>query len=60
LNPHALRHMALNHACLPIPAPAQLLEYYNRQLSDVKQVTQRVYKQVFQIETRSDGNVDRT
>jgi hypothetical protein len=22
LNPHALRHMALNHACLPIPAPA--------------------------------------
>jgi hypothetical protein len=23
LNPHALRHMALNHACLPIPAPAQ-------------------------------------
>ena len=23
LNPHALRHMALNHACLPIPAPAR-------------------------------------
>ena len=23
LNPHALRHVALNHACLPIPAPAQ-------------------------------------
>jgi len=22
LNPHALRHMALNHACLPVPAPA--------------------------------------
>ena len=29
LNPHALRHMALNHACLPIPAPAQLRRYYN-------------------------------
>ena len=23
LNLHALRHMALNHACLPVPAPAQ-------------------------------------
>jgi len=23
LNPHASRHMALNHACLPVPAPAQ-------------------------------------
>ena len=23
LNLHDLRHMALNHACLPIPAPAQ-------------------------------------
>jgi len=22
LEPHALRHMALNHACLPVPAPA--------------------------------------
>ena len=31
LNPHVLRHMALNHACLPIPAPAQLISYYNRQ-----------------------------
>ena len=38
LNPHALRHMALNHACLPIPAPAQLLRYYNRQRYVVKQI----------------------
>src|SRR3989304_4643343 len=22
VNPHALRHIALNHACLPVPAPA--------------------------------------
>jgi len=29
--------MALNHACLPIPAPAQLLGYYNRLFSNVKQ-----------------------
>ena len=29
LNPHALRHMALNHACLPIPAPALKQWYYN-------------------------------
>ena len=28
--------MALNHACLPIPAPAQLPEYYNRQFDNVK------------------------
>ena len=34
LNPHALRHMALNHACLPIPAPARKifnLRYYSPQ-----------------------------
>ena len=24
LNPHSLRHMTLNHACLPIPAPAPI------------------------------------
>ena len=36
LNPHALRHMALNHACLPIPAPAPGLSYYNRQYINVK------------------------
>ena len=36
LNPHALRHMALNHACLPIPAPAQKQGYYNRPPADVK------------------------
>jgi len=36
LNPHALRHMALNHACLPIPAPAQGQGYYNRPRADVK------------------------
>ncbi len=38
LNPHAFRHMALNHACLPIPAPAQLHGYYNRQLVCVKKI----------------------
>ena len=37
LNPHAFRHMALNHACLPIPAPAQQQKYYNRLCVDVKQ-----------------------
>ena len=30
LNLHALRHMALNHACLPVPAPAPEQKYYNR------------------------------
>ncbi len=30
LNPHAFRHMALNHACLPVPAPAPEQRYYNR------------------------------
>ena len=29
--------MALNHACLPIPAPAQSLRYYNRLSISVKQ-----------------------
>jgi len=37
LNPHALRHMALNHDCLPFPAPAQRLSNYNRQKKKVKQ-----------------------
>ena len=23
MNPHAVKHMALNHACLPIPPPRQ-------------------------------------
>jgi len=30
LNLHVLRHMALNHACLPVPAPAQKQDYYNQ------------------------------
>jgi len=29
-------HMALNHACLPVPAPAQSKWYYNQQLPLVK------------------------
>ena len=39
LNLHVLRHMALNHACLPIPAPAleQSTAYYNRVHIVVKQ-----------------------
>jgi hypothetical protein len=28
LNPHALRHVILSHACLPIPALPRLLENY--------------------------------
>jgi hypothetical protein len=36
LNPHALRHMALNHACLPIPAPALNFRYYNHLQLNVK------------------------
>jgi len=39
LNPHALRHMALNHACLPIPAPAQKQWYYNLLYGYVKSGT---------------------
>ena len=38
LNPHALRHMALNHACLPIPAPARFLlepRYYSSHTMNV-------------------------
>ena len=31
-NPHAFRHVALNHACLPVPAPA--LEHRNYNLVD--------------------------
>jgi hypothetical protein len=38
LNPHGLRHMALNHACLPIPAPAREQWYYNRLYCDVKKL----------------------
>ncbi|MHC1741072.1 MAG: phosphate acyltransferase PlsX [Anaerolineaceae bacterium] len=34
--------MALNHACLPIPAPAQLLRYYNRLSTYVKQFNQNI------------------
>jgi len=33
--------MALNHACLPIPAPAQCRPYYNHEQSIVKQAFQR-------------------
>jgi hypothetical protein len=40
LNPHASRHMALNHACLPIPAPAQEWMYYNPVCRVVKQINQ--------------------
>lgn len=36
LNLHGSRHMALNHACLPIPAPAREQEYYNRTCRNVK------------------------
>ena len=35
-NPHALRHVALNHACLPVPAPAQKQNNYNLVESYVK------------------------
>ncbi len=38
LNPHAFRHMALNHACLPIPAPARFWmepRYYSPHTMDV-------------------------
>jgi len=35
LNLHVLRHMALNHACLPVPAPARG-QYYNRLHAIVK------------------------
>jgi len=37
LNLHGSRHMALNHACLPVPAPAQAGQYYNRLRYAVKQ-----------------------
>ncbi len=53
LNPHALRHMALNHACLPIPAPAQKQWYYNLLYVIVKE---GVFRVAFLIASREHSN----
>ncbi len=40
-------HMALNHACLPVPAPAPEQPYYNQGVVNVKLFSCQIFKRFF-------------